>query len=90
MIDPYTAALCAFVLMVAGILELAANPSRQSLLRYSGFLAAFGFFMLGTRFFYLIETNDLGRMNIFGVGSIAAIALGRIIACAAILKNGRK
>lgn len=87
MIDVYTAYLCAAVLMIAGVIEIAANPTAPRLARYSGYLAAFGFFMLGARYGYLAHQDDLSRLNIFGTASIGAIALGRIIACSSRLRG---
>ena len=67
--DEYTAGLCAAVLLIAGGLELVANPVAPRLLRYSGILAGFGFLMLGARYMHLINTDDLLRLNIYGTGA---------------------
>ena len=83
MINEFTAIICAMVLMIAAILEIAAER------RMIGFLTAFGFLMLAARYFYLIQTEDLGRLNLYGTGSIGAIALARIIACTDDLKFWR-
>lgn len=87
MIDENTAMICAVVLMIAGALELAANPLSPRLLRYSGILAGFGFLTLGSRYIHLINVGDLSRLNIYGTFPIAAIALGRIIVCGESLKK---
>lgn len=76
--DPYTASLCALVLIVAAVMEFIAH----SRARMVAFLAAFGFLMLGVRYAFLVYTGDLGRLNLIGTGSIGAIALSRIMACA--------
>ena len=75
--DLLSAILCAFVLFAAAVLEIITMKDRTS-----GFLASFGFLMLGTRYFYLIAHDDIGRLHIIGTGSIVAIATARIIACA--------
>ena len=78
MITPWIAATNGLVLIIAALMELC--NARQA--RFIGMLAAFGFVMLGLRYFYLVHTGDLARLNIFGTASIGAIALARILACA--------
>lgn len=81
------ASLSGTVLMIAAVMELLVHHDGKHLRRWATILAAFGFAMLSVRYFYLVHTEDLGRLNIFGTGSIGAIALGRIIACAVELRK---
>lgn len=86
MIHSHAVFVCAMMLTVAGVMEIAASES-SARSRAEGMLCALGFLMLGVRLFYLVATDSIDRLHIFGIGSIAAIALWRIMACAAVLRE---
>jgi len=86
MISVEIAYLCGSVLFIAGALELIRVNRGSRPFRIAAWLAAFGFWMLGARFWYMANVGDLVRPHIFGTGAIGAIALARIIACAESIK----
>ena len=77
--EMFSAYLGTFVLFAAGVMELFAMKPDT---RLTALLCAFGFLMLGARYAFLIYAADIGRLSIYGTGSIGAIALARIMACA--------
>jgi len=81
-IDLSIAYLNGAILLIAGMFELACVVRGKPDFLWSARLAAFGFFVLGARYLYLVWTNDIGRLSIYGTASIACIALSRIISCA--------
>lgn len=92
MIDPVTASMLAFVLFVAGLLEWFHPLRAMREWLVSSRLMALGMFLLGGRVAYLVYTNDLSRLSLWGTAPIAMIALSRIMACAKIMRdvlNGR-
>lgn len=82
MIAYTSAAICGMVLLLAGMLELIRYERGHRYFWWSAKLAAFGFFMLGLRYLYLVMTDDIGRLHIIGTTSIMVIGLARILACA--------
>jgi len=74
----------ATILGVAGILELVSVKDKA--LFYPK-LMALGFFMLSTRLFYLVETHDIGRLNIWGTGPIAMLGVARVYYCAMLMRG---
>ncbi len=81
MISTVSAFSCGIILVVAGMLELWRNSQSDRHFLWASRLVALGFFMLGSRYLYLVYTEDLNRLHFVGTASIMAIALGRIIAC---------
>lgn len=81
MITSLSALACGIILMLAGVLELWRTAKEDRHFLWAARLAALGFFMLGSRYLYLVATDDLLRLHFVGTASIAAIAVGRILSC---------
>lgn len=74
----------ASILAMAGVLELLSVKDKTLLYPK---LMALGFFMLSTRLFYLVETHDIGRLNIWGTGPIAMLGVARVYYCAMVMRG---
>ena len=85
--DMITAVLGAASLLIAGGLVIVAMDRKygRSVL-WAMCLIAGGFLVLGNRYIYLITTNDIGRLSIYGTASIGMIALGTIMICVRLLR----
>ena len=81
MITPAMAVSCGALLLVAGVLELWRTKKADRTFLWTSRMVALGFFMLGTRYFYLAMEGDLLRLHFVGTASIAVIATGRAFAC---------
>ena len=86
MIDGLSALACGIILILAGVLELWRVDKEARKFLWASRLVALGFFMLGSRYLYLVATDDLLRLYFLSTASITAIATGRILSCVQAIK----
>ena len=87
-VDKVVASLGCATLYIAAMLVIACMSMKYGRAIFVGRATiACGLLILGTRYAYLIASDDIGRLSMYGTASIGLIALGLIIVCVEYLRT---
>lgn len=86
MIEPYAALAVGVSLLIAGLLEFACIVRGTADVWLTSRMMMLALLMLGGRVTYLFFAGETTRLNMWGMGPIAMIAMSRIMASVALLR----